>query len=109
MDVIVTFKPITCCSCGFTFAVPRSYKRQLVDYHTSFYCPACGISQSYTSKSDADILKEKLNRTKKHLDHVQECCISAQKQAAHNERRFYGLKGHVAKLQKQVGQKESPK
>ena len=49
-----------CCNCGITFGVLKSWNDRLVQSRQKFYCPN-GHAQSYTGKSEAQKLQERLD------------------------------------------------
>lgn len=52
----------TCCSCGIPFFMPNYFKKQkLANKGEMFYCPN-GHGQYYSGKSEADKLKEQLEK-----------------------------------------------
>lgn len=52
-----------CYSCGVLFAFPADMKLVLLDTHHTFYCPN-GHQQQYLAKSEAETLREALERQK---------------------------------------------
>lgn len=95
MDLNIGISAITCCECGFTFAVPSSWERIVKREHKTFWCPSCKTAQSYEGESDAE-------RYKRLLDSERQCCISAREEANHLERRLWGTQGYASKLKKKV-------
>lgn len=55
----ITFETIVCCECHVPFAVSAKHRKELLDTHETFYCPA-GHAQSYIGKSAAEKLREQL-------------------------------------------------
>lgn len=53
------YKNIECYTCDIVFAVNNEYYKMLVKEHKSFYCPN-GHSQHFISKTEAQILNERL-------------------------------------------------
>ena len=87
----------TCFKCGVLFGMEEGYQNQKRRDGTSFHCPN-GHGQIYT---DSD--KKKIKRAEVRIRDLQQCCDDYMEEASHHERRFWGLKGHVAKLKKQKG------
>lgn len=54
----------SCYSCGVLFAFPADMKLVLRDTHRTFYCPN-GHQQQYIAKSEAETLRESLERQKR--------------------------------------------
>ncbi len=88
----------TCCNCGVLFAMEQGYQQQKRRDGESFHCPN-GHGQHYTETD-----KTKLQKANKKLAQLQICCDDYISEANHQERRYWGLLGHVAKVKK--GQKE---
>lgn len=70
-----------CCNCGIGFAMTRELQKRLLDKPGStFYCPA-GHAQHYTGKSEAQKLREELQRRGEMLENA-----NARAARAENER-----------------------
>lgn len=62
---LIDFTLETCCRCGIPFFMPTyHFKRLLANKGESFYCPN-GHGQHYTGKTEAEILKAKLEQVQK--------------------------------------------
>jgi DNA-binding transcriptional regulator YiaG len=57
----IQFEIEQCCNCGIAFAMTADFQRRRREDRESFYCPA-GHGQHYTGKTEAQKLKEELER-----------------------------------------------
>lgn len=55
-----------CCNCSMMFAMPLDFQKRRVNDHKIFHCPA-GHSQHYTGPTEAQQLKEALERNEQML------------------------------------------
>lgn len=60
MESTVKFTIIHCANCGIPFAITTDKESRLRECHNNFYCPN-GHPQSFNGKSEAEILREKLD------------------------------------------------
>lgn len=104
--VTVTLKAEACCKCGIVFGMSAETMQRRRNDHDWFYCPN-GHAQHYTGKSEAEKLREELERQKR-------CCESGRARAAsltealeHRERQIRGYKGAVALRRNQIKRLES--
>jgi hypothetical protein len=97
----VMLETAECCRCGVTFAMPAELVRKRKLDHETFYCPN-GHSLHFPAQTEAERLKVELKRTKNLLGIERQCCISARAEANHLEKRFFGMKGHAARLKNQI-------
>jgi hypothetical protein len=88
----INMKVLTCCSCGIAGDGAVRWIKERENDHKSFYCPN-GHKQYFPHESDEECLRRQLKQQIL-------CCNEAKEEAALNKRRFWGLKGHVAKLKK---------
>jgi len=56
-----------CCNCGIAFAMPKDFQDRRRNDRAYFYCPS-GHAQHYTGKTEAQKLKEELERKNQMLD-----------------------------------------
>lgn len=63
----IWFTTIHCYKCGIPFAVTTEFDEERLKRRDSFYCPA-GHGQVYTGKSEAQKLREELDRQKQITD-----------------------------------------
>lgn len=63
----VEFATEQCCNCGMAFAVTADFQKRRRDDHKQFYCPA-GHQQFYNGKTEAQKLREELERKGQMLD-----------------------------------------
>lgn len=63
----IEFVTEECCSCGIPFAMTKDFQRRRLNDHKLFYCPS-GHSQHYTGKSEAQKLREQLEKTQRNLE-----------------------------------------
>lgn len=61
------FETEQCCNCGVSFAMTADFKRRRLEDRKIFYCPA-GHGQHYTGKTEAQRLKDELERKNQMLD-----------------------------------------
>lgn len=95
MNINISFSTITCCDCGFTFAVPAEIKTRWRNQHTAFYCPACATQQSYTGETDAD-------KYKRHYESELTASKLLLTQRDQADKKAAGYKGSWKKAKKQV-------
>lgn len=87
----------TCCTCSMQFAMPQSFQQQRKDDHKSFYCPH-GHAQSYTGKTEAERLREELDRTTRRLDSANAEIVQNRETLEHQARRISAAHGQITKL-----------
>jgi hypothetical protein len=92
----VTFVTEECCECGVAFAITKEMQDRLKENHKWFYCPN-GHSQHYTGKSDAEKLREQLERAERETARVRAERDQSAAEAAHERNRANGYKGAAAK------------
>lgn len=107
MDITISYHVEDCLSCGFQFAVPKSFIKRRRNDHKSFYCPACRNSMYFPADNKLEKLKKETDRLKKRLNDEISCCIAAQEQANRLEKQVYGYKGYAAKLKNQLDEKSA--
>ena len=56
----VTIETETCFKCGCVFGMSSEFRKQRLNNHDTFYCPA-GHGQVYTGKTEAQKLREELD------------------------------------------------
>lgn len=75
-DRTLTFQTISCCNCGQPFGMSEAvYKRRKNDRQT-FYCPE-GHPQHFTGPSEADKLRDELERQKQMREAAEQRAVSA--------------------------------
>lgn len=79
-----------CCNCGMQFAMTADYKRERLKDRKCFYCPA-GHPQHYTGPTEAQQLKDELERKQQMLQAAEARALTAEQDRA-----------HVAKAHKQM-------
>src|ERR1051325_4459830 len=99
--VDVTLVTEDCCNCGVVFAMTTEFKAQRLRDQAWFYCPA-GHAQRYTGKTEAQKLKDDLERVK--ADRDSWIAQAAQYAAAADEVRkaHAATKGKLTKLKNRV-------
>ena len=50
-ETYIPTTPITCCICGFIFAVPDGFEEEACEKHVMFFCPK-GHSQHFDQKKE---------------------------------------------------------
>lgn len=89
---VIDFTLETCCACGIPFFMPTyHYKRLLANKGESFYCPN-GHSMSFTGPTEAQKLKEQLEKVKQEKD----------KQEQELQNKWLDALGEKYKLEKQL-------
>lgn len=73
------FEVERCCNCGMSFAMTTDFMRRRRDDRKMFYCPA-GHPQHYTGKTEAQKLKEDLERKNQMLDAAQARAATAERE-----------------------------
>ena len=97
-----------CCDCGVLFAMPDELHDKLVDKPgTAFYCPN-GHSQHYVGKTEAQKLKEQLERREQELARRQAQLDQARAEAEHQAAVARGYKGAAAKARKRAAKGVCP-
>lgn len=76
--LLVTLRVQHCINCGVAFAMPADLDDEYRRTHKNFYCPN-GHSQHYTGKTEAEKLKEELDRVNKEKEHQKACRERAEK------------------------------
>ena len=69
LNASVTFVVEDCCECGMAFAMTQEFKNRKLEDKTMFYCPS-GHRQHYLGKTEAQKLREQLERTEIQRDHA---------------------------------------
>ena len=91
------FETEQCCNCGMSFAMTVDFRRRRLEDRKVFYCPA-GHSQHYTGKTEAQKLKEELDRKQRELESANAMTIAAEQERgriakAHNKMRTRVMNG----------------
>lgn len=98
----------TCCRCGIEFAMPEDFRQELLkDRSRSFYCPS-GHGQSYTGKTEAQQLREKLETEQRNAAFWRERKLAEEKARERAERQRDAYKGHATRLKKRVAKGRCP-
>lgn len=63
----IEFATEICCKCAMAFAMPADFQRRRRDDRQSFYCPS-GHKQHYVGKTEAQLLREQLERAERERD-----------------------------------------
>lgn len=71
------FEVEQCCNCGMSFAMTVDFQRRRRQDRQTFYCPA-GHAQHYTGKTEAQKLKDELERSRQMLDAAQARAATAE-------------------------------
>jgi len=71
----------TCCSCGIEFGMVQSYDTTLRESHKSFFCPN-GHSQSYTGKTEAQKVREEMQRQIDNANRTRDWALDQEKKSA---------------------------
>lgn len=94
-EIGVGFETITCCSCNFTFALEQKTVKNLRNTHTTFYCPSCGRSQYFSTKTEKEKLKAELER-----ERARNASLKEQNEHYQNSARSY--KGHTTRIKNRI-------
>lgn len=91
------FETEQCCSCGMSFAMTTDFRRRRLDDRKAFYCPA-GHGQHYSGKTEAQKLKEQLERKERDLEAANAMVLAAESERAniakaHNKMRTRVMNG----------------
>ena len=70
LSVTVDLHAVTCVACGTTFAIEEFYYKALVENHNWFKCPN-GHDQHFAGKTEAEKLREELNKVKRELADIE--------------------------------------
>ena len=95
MQFAINYDVITCGSCAFQFALPKSFVELREDDHKSFYCPSCESRRHWPAESDEE-------RLERQLKNVQECCTRYEEESESLRRSNVALKGHNTRKKKQL-------
>lgn len=75
----IEFVTVECCNCGMPFAMTEDFNTRRLNDHGWWYCPR-GHQQHYTGKTEAQKLKEQLDRRQRDLEAVQGQAIALKSQ-----------------------------
>lgn len=103
INILTTFKIITCCKCSFPFAVTAVTKEKWVDRHTVFHCPSCRTPQSFQGETDEDRLRKALEQTQRQLKWQTEFKEEARAENVKLRNKLNGTKGYITKIKNRVG------
>ncbi len=101
VDLIVTFTPMDCANCGFTFAVPSAWWQEKHDTHKSIYCPRCKSGSYWPEESDEEKLRAQLVSARDMLD-------TARWERDFNERRRRAEKAAKTRIKNRVAKGVCP-
>jgi hypothetical protein len=96
----VTLTGITCCKCGVRFAAPETWVSNRIQSHESFFCPN-GHSQSFVGKTEAQKLREELDKAKRDLEYQRNARLST-------ERQLSAAKGEATKMKNRINKGVCP-
>lgn len=97
----------SCCTCSIKFAVPADFDEERRTDHKSFWCPA-GHSQSYTGKTEAQKLRDRLEAEERKAASLLAQRDQAIAEADHQAAVARGYKGALAKTKKRIGRGVCP-
>lgn len=100
---------VPCAACGIVFGLPYDYNQELRGNHKGFYCPN-GHSLSYSSKTEVEQLKEKLDTAQEHCTHLETELNGALKRLATVQTRIHAgvcpcCNRHFANLERHMNNK----
>lgn len=90
----ITLHTETCITCGIIFAVPKGFQDQRRQDHKSFCCPN-GHEQQYSSKSEAEKVRDELKRKEQELADEVRRRIAAQNEIASKDKQLKRLTNGV--------------
>lgn len=104
----VELNVLSCCACGMTFAVPKSWETDRRREHDTWYCPN-GHGQHFPGKTDAEKAKAEAEKLRSELalsrqngkylrDRVREEREAKERQ----KRRAAAFKGHLHRTKRRV-------
>ena len=93
----------TCCECGVLFAFPQAMYKRLLEQKTKarFYCPN-GHSQFYTGKTEAQKLRDQLEREREATERAEKRARAARAEAEMTRNSLRVTKGHMTRLKKRI-------
>ena len=104
MDTIAHLTVLTvveCCSCHVTFGIPENWVADLQQSHAAFYCPA-GHAQSYTAKSEADKLRDRVARERQWLNESDARLTATRDQLKATQRSLAGHKAAKTRIKNRI-------
>lgn len=103
MVVGVEMATITCCAvgCGIVFAVPEWWQAKRREDHTTWYCPN-GHPQGYLAKTEAEKLREQLDKSERSLNRERDRRQRAEESAMNLANSRRALRGVVTKLKRKA-------
>lgn len=104
IELGITFATITCYKddCGLVFAVPSFWQQRKRRTHADFYCPN-GHVQRYTTKSDAEKLRDELAAQKAETERVRASRDEEARIRRGVERQLTATRGVVTRTKRRVG------
>lgn len=99
--VYVTLESVPCYLCGVTFGLEANYQAELVRSHRGFYCPN-GHEQFYTSKTEAERLRDELAREKHRLEQAQATVTDYRGRIIARDRTIVAVRGHFTRIKKRI-------
>lgn len=90
-----------CCNCHVLFAIPKYWDDSLRQTHATFYCPA-GHGQSYTGKTEAQKLRDRLAVTEENLRAARSSLTSTRDQLGATQRSLSGHKAAKTRIKNRI-------
>lgn len=90
-----------CITCGVIWGVPSDYQSRRKQDHNNFYCPN-GHTQCYIGKSDAERLREELDRVKAGNASLHDVLTRKNEQLQEKDYRIRSLKGAKTRIENRV-------
>ena len=103
-----TLSVITCSECGVDFGVPDAFERARREDHRTFWCPN-GHGQVFRGKTEAEKLREELERIARTLTWTEERLASVNRDRDHTEARRRAEKAAKTVLRKKLYPEEFTK
>lgn len=96
-----------CIECGVQMIMPQWFYSKRREDHKDFYC-INGHAQHFSGKSEAEKLREELEREKLRHQHTREREESLRQTRNHLEHRVNGMKGALTKVKKRIAKGVCP-
>src|SRR5688572_24536546 len=97
----------TCITCGIEFGMPVEYVQQRKKEKSNYFCPN-GHQQHYISKTEAELLKEELDKEKKRREWAEESRKNAWERVEEEKRSKAALKGVLTRTKNRVSKGVCP-
>ena len=107
LSPLSTLVSVACYKCGIEFALPTSFVKKRREDHADFYCPN-GHAQHFVSKTEAELLREQLQREQRNHNWTRESLTRANREVAQKEAARRSQKAATTRLKKRVAAGRCP-